>query len=317
MKAIVWTKYGSPDVLRLQEVERPEIKEDQILVKVHAASISPVDWRFRAGEFRARMFSGLIKPKLKILGFDLAGEVEEVGDKITKFKKGDQVYGGAALSSGGANAEYVALSENDVVIKPANMTCEEAAAVPVSATTALQALRDIGKIRHGQRALINGASGGVGTFAVQLAGYFGAQVTGVCSTGNLELVKSLGAEEVIDYTRDDFTKMDREYDIIFDAVGKKTFSECKNSLTRFGIFISTELSFQLLLQMIWTSKMSSKKAISMLSKESPDDLNFLKGLIEAGQLKAVIDRCYSLDQTAEAHRYAELGHAKGKVVIIV
>ena len=237
MKAIVYTKYGLPDVLELKEVEKPAIKEDEMLIKVHATSVTPMDWRFRNGKFPARLFSGLIKPKINILGVDLAGEVESVGKDVKLFKNGDQVYGGARS---GCYAEYVAMSENAVVtVKPVNMTYEEAAAVPFGAFSALHFLRDAGNIQSGQKVLINGASGGVGTFAVQLAKYFGAEVTAVCSTSNLDLVRSLGADEVIDYTKEDFTKNGQTYDIVFDAVAKNTFSNCKKSLNQKGIYVTT------------------------------------------------------------------------------
>jgi len=314
MKAIVYTKYGPPDVLELKEVEKPAIKDNEVLIKVCATTVTPMDWRFRNGKnIIARIMSGLIRPKINILGVELAGEIESVGKNVKLFKKGDQVYGGGRR--GGAHAEYICLSEKDVVIKPANMTYEEAAAVPFGAVAALQFLRDKGDIQSGQKVLINGASGGTGTFAVQLAKYFGAEVTGVCSTTNLELVQSLGADEVIDYTKEDFTKTGQTYDIIFDAVGKNSFSNCRGSLNRKGVYISTVLTLPLLLQMLWTSMIGSKKAIFMIAKPRTEDLIFLKDLIEAGKIRTVIDKCYPLSQTAEAHRYAEKGHAKGKVVI--
>ena len=313
MRAIVYTKYGPPDVLELKEVEKPTIKDNEVLIKVYATTVSSVDWRFRSGKkIIGRMMSGLIKPKRNILGVELAGEIESVGKDVKLFKKGDQVYGG---TRGGCHAEYICLSEKEVVIKPTNMTYEEAAAVPFSAGTALQFLRDKGNIQSGQKVLINGASGGIGTFAVQLAKYFGAEVTGVCSTTNLELVQSLGADKVIDYTKEDFTKNGQTYDIIFDAVGKNSFSHCKSSLNQKGIYLSTILTFPLLLQMLWTSKIGSKKAKFMKAILRTGELIFLKDLIEAGKIKTVIDRRYPLSQTAEAHRYAEKGHAKGKVVI--
>ena len=316
MKAIVYTKYGKPDVLELKEVEKPAIKENEVLIKVYATTITPMDWRFRCGKnIIARTMSGITKPKTNILGFELAGEIESVGKEVRLFKKGDQVYGGAR--SGGAHAEYTSLPEEDVVIKPANMTYDEAAAVPFSATTALQFLRDKGNIQSGQKVLINGASGGTGTFAVQLAKYFGAEVTGVCSTTNLELVQSLGADKAIDYTKEDFSKTGQTYDIIFDAVGKNSFSNCKKSLNEKGIYLSTVATLPIILQMLWTSKVGSKKAIYTMPPLRTEDLIFLRDTIEAEKVKSVIDRCYPLSQTAEAHMYAEKGHAKGKVVITV
>ena len=316
MKAIVYTKYGKPDVLELKEVEKPAIKENEVLIKVYATTITPMDWRFRCGKnIIARTMSGITKPKTNILGFELAGEIDSVGKDVRLFKKGDQVYGGAR--SGGAHAEYTSLPEEDVVIKPANMTYDEAAAVPFSATTALQFLRDKGNIQSGQKVLINGASGGTGTFAVQLAKYFGAEVTGVCSTTNLELVQSLGADKAIDYTKEDFSKTGQTYDIIFDAVGKNSFSNCKKSLNEKGIYLSTVATLPIILQMLWTSKVGSKKAIYTMPPLRTEDLIFLRDTIEAEKVKSVIDRCYPLSQTAEAHMYAEKGHAKGKVVITV
>jgi NADPH:quinone reductase-like Zn-dependent oxidoreductase len=315
MKAIIYTKYGPPDVLQLKEVAKPIPKDNEILIKVHASTVTPMDWRFReADPFFIRMYLGLIKPKRHILGVELAGEIESVGKDVKLFKKGDRVFGGS--DSGGAHAEYTCLSEKEVVIKPVNMTYEEAAAVPFGALTALQFLRK-GNIQSGQKVLNNGASGGVGTFAVQLAKYFGAEVTGVCSTTNLELVQSLGADKVIDYNQEDFTKSGQTYDIIFDAVAKGSFSRCKGSLNQKGVYLSTVLSFPLILQMFWTSKIGSKKAIFMMSAYRAEDLIFLKELVEADKMRTVIDRCYPLEQIAEAYRYAEKGHAKGKVIITI
>jgi len=313
MKAIVYTKYGPPDVLELKEVEKPAPKDNEVLIKVHASTVTPIDWRFRQGKnIIARMMSGLIKPKNNILGAELAGEIESVGKDVKLFKQGDQAYAAGQM---GAHAEYICMSEKKVAMKPANMTYEEAATVPYAAPVSLQFLRNKGGIQSGHKVLINGASGGLGTFAVQLAKYFGAEVTGVCSTTNLEMVQSLGADKVIDYTKEDFTKNGQTYDIIFDAVGKSSFSKCKSSLNRNGIYLSTVATIPLLLQMLWTSMIGSKKAIFMWAPYRIEDLIFLKGLIEAGKVKSVIDRCYPLSQTAEAHRYAEKGHAKGKVVI--
>jgi NADPH:quinone reductase-like Zn-dependent oxidoreductase len=313
MKAVVYKKYGPPDVLELKEVDKPAPKDNEVLIKIHASTVTPMDWRFRkAAPFFIRMYLGLIRPRRNILGVELAGEIELVGKDVKLFKKGDRVFGGR--DSGGAHAEYTCLSEKEVAIKPSNMTHEEAAAVPFGALTALQFLRK-GNIQSGQKVLINGASGGVGTFAVQLAKYFGAEVTGVCSTTNLELVQSLGADKVIDYTKEDFTKSGQTYDIILDAVAKNSFSRCKGSLNQKGVYLSTVLSLPLILQMLWTSRMGTKKAIFMMSQNRAEDLNFLKELIEAEKVRAVIDRRYSLSEIAEAHRYVEKGHAKGKVVI--
>jgi len=313
MKAIVCTKYGPPDVLELKEVEKPAIKDNEVLIKVYATTVSSMDWRFRQGKnIIARFMAGLTKPKNSIFGVELAGEIEYVGKDVKLFKQGDQVYG---ATRSGAHAENICMPEENVAMKPTNMTYEEAAAVPFGACVALQFLRDYGGIQSGQKVLINGASGGLGTFAVQLAKYFGTEVTGVCSTTNLELVQSLGADKVIGYTREDFTKKGQTYDIIFDAVGKSSFSQCKSSLSRNGIYLSTVATIPLLLQMLWTARIGSKKAIFTMPPLPTKDLIFLKDLIEAGKVKSVIDRCYPLELTAEAHRYAEKGHAKGKVVI--
>jgi len=313
MKAIVYTKYGPPDVLELKEVEKPAPKDDEVLIKVHASTVTSIDLRFRQGKnIIARMMSGLIKPKSNILGGELAGEIESVGKDVKLFKQGDQVYAAGQM---GAHAEYECMPEEKVAMKPTNMTYEEAAAVPFAAPVSLQFLRNKGGIQSGQKVLINGASGGLGTFAVQLAKYFGAEVTGVCSTTNLELVQSIGADRVIDYTREDFTKERQTYDIVYDAVGKSSFSKCRSSLNRNGIYLSTVATIPLLLQMLWTARIGSKKAIFMIAPYRIEDLIFIKELIEAGKVKSVIDRCYPLSDTAEAHRYVEKGHAKGKVVI--
>ncbi|MFC2060588.1 NAD(P)-dependent alcohol dehydrogenase [Chloroflexota bacterium] len=317
MKAIVYTKYGPPDVLQLKEVTKPIPKDNEILVRIHATTVTPMDWRFRDGKtLIARFMTGLLKPKAgyHILGVEFSGVVEATGkDKL--FKHGDQVYGGGPPA--GAHAEYACMPEEKVGIKPNNMTHEETAAVPFGACTALLFLRDYGHIQSGQKVLVNGASGGVGTFAVQLAKYFGSEVTGVCSTANQEMVKSLGADRIIDYTKEDFANNGQTYDIIFDAVGKRSFSQCKNSLNQKGFYLSTVATIPLLLQMLWTSKIGSKRAIFTMPKFQTEDLIFLKDTIEAGKIKTVIDRTYPLSETAEAHRYAEKGHARGKVVITV
>ncbi|MFC1945191.1 NAD(P)-dependent alcohol dehydrogenase [Chloroflexota bacterium] len=313
MKAIVYEKYGQPDVLHLKEVAKPIPKKNEVLIKVYATTVTPMDWRFRQGKNPiARMMAGPMKPNNPILGVELSGEVETAGKEVKLFKQGDHVYAGGCP---GGHAQYVCWPEDKVSIKPANMTFEEAAGVPFCGTTALYFLKELGKIQDEQKVLINGASGGVGTFAVQLAKYFGAHVTGVCSTTNLELVQSLGADKVIDYTSEDFTTNGQTHDIIFDAVGKRSFSQCKKSLNQRGIYLSTIATFPLLIQTLWTSMIGEKKAKFSMPPCTTKELNFLKDIIEAGKMKTVIDRTYPLSDTAEAHMYSENGHAKGKLVI--
>lgn len=318
MKAILATKYGSPDVLQLKEVAKPIPKDNEVLISVVAGTVTPADCAFRKGDpFVVKLIYGLVRPRLSIMGVEFAGEIEAVGKDVKLFKKGDQVFG-LSPNRFGANAEYLCLPEaKPVIIKPVNVTYEEAVGVCDGATTALTFLRDVAKLQPGQKVLINGAAGAVGVYAVQLARYFGAHVTGVCSTTKVEMVKSLGADQVIDYTKEDFTKSGQTYDIIFDAVGKSSFSRCKGVLTQKGIYISTAPSLAIVFQMLWTSKIGSKKAMFTTAglRQSKENLLFLKELVEAGRLKAVIDRCYPLEQVAEAHRYVEKGHKKGNVVI--
>ena len=317
MKAIVYEKYGPPDVLELREVDKPVIKDDEVLIKVHATTVSPLDYKFRSGEvFIARLMSGIRGPRKAILGCEAAGEIEEVGKDVSRFKPGDQVFVDLGPRLGGY-AEYLSCPERCVALKPANMSYEETATLSFGGTTALVFLRNLGKIQSGQRVLINGASGSVGTYAVQLAKHYGTHVTAVCSTSNLEMVKSLGADEVIDYTQDDFTQNGQTYDIIFDAVAKRTFGQCKGSLNAGGIYLATVITWGLIFRMLWTKMIGSKKAKFGIQSAKPGDLDFLKDMAEAGELRAVIDRTYPLAEVAEAHTYAELGHAKGKVVITV
>jgi NADPH:quinone reductase-like Zn-dependent oxidoreductase len=326
MKAIVYTKYGPPEVLLLKEVEKPTPKDDEVLIKVYATTVTSGDCRMRGLNVPAwmwlfaRLWLGLIRPKNPILGVDLAGEIEAVGKDVKRFKVGDQVFGSAYNGSGtsGTYTEYLCLPEDAVLAtKPANMTYEEAAAVFFGAHTALHFLRK-GNILKGQKVLIYGASGSLGTYAVQLAKHFGAEVTGVCSTANLELVKSLGADSVIDYTKEDFAKSGETYDIIFDTVGKSSFSGSMRSLKKDGYYLrAVNLTLTSIAQGLWASITSSKKVIGGVAGESTEDLIFLKELIEAGKIKPVIDRTYPLEQAAEAHRYVDKGHKKGNVVITV
>jgi NADPH:quinone reductase-like Zn-dependent oxidoreductase len=316
MKAIVYTKFGPPDVLQLREVEKPTPKANEVLIKIVATTVVKEDPDMRASPG----FNGFLKPRNPILGQELAGEIESIGRDVTRFKPGDQVFG---MDMFGAYAEYKCMPENGALaIKPANLSYEQAASVPNGALTALPFLRDKGKIQSGQTLLIYGASGSVGAAAVQLAMYYGAKVTGVCSTANLEWVKSLGADQVIDYTREDFTENGQTYDIIFDTVGKCSFSKCKDSLTDEGIYLTTVPTLVIMLNALWPAKSGSKKVKFVAAglrpaSEKVKDLVFLTGLIEAGKMKAVIDKCYPLEQVAEAHRYVEKGHKKGNVVITV
>lgn len=321
MKAIVCTKYGPPEVLQIKEVEKPKIKDDEVLIKIHATTVTAGDVKLRSSDFPfmywlpSRIMFGLTKPKNKIIGCELAGEIVTVGKNVRNFKTGDQVFGYSGFTFG-ANAEYISLHEEGVLAKkPINMSFEQAAAVPVGALTALHFLRK-SIIQNGQKVLIYGASGSVGTYAIQLAKYFGTEVTALCSTSNLELVRALGANEVIDYTNEDIAKSKKTYDIIFDTVGKSSFSNCKRLLNKDGVYLlSAVWKLSVYFQAIWSNLISNKKAILGVANMNYEDLYYIKALIEADKLKAVIDRNYSLDQIVEAHRYVEKGHKKGNVVI--
>ncbi len=328
MKAIVFTEYGPPDFLQLKEVDKPTPKDNEIMIRVYATTVSFGDLSVRNFRnisprkftmplplwFSGKLLVGFRKPRIKILGSDFAGEIETVGKDVKLFKKGDQVFGYRGISMG-TNAEYLCMPEDGcVAIKPVNMTYEEAAAVPYG-IIALNILRKV-NIQSGQKILINGASGGIGSIAVQLAKYSGAEVTGVCGTPRLELVKSLGADKVIDYTQEDFTKSGETYDIVFDILGKSSFSRVKHSLKQNGRYLLASFKMKPLFQMLWTKIMGSKKVIcAFVVKEKSEDLIYLKELAEAGKIKSVIDRLYPLEQTAEAHRYLESGLKKGYVVI--
>ena len=320
MKAIVYEKYGSPDVLQLKEVEKPTLKDNEVLIKVHAASVNAADWHLLTADiFLIRLMGGgLLKPKYTRLGADVAGRVEAVGGNVKQFQPGDEVFG--EVSHGGF-AEYVCAPESRLALKPANLSFEEAAAVPMAALTALQGLRDEGQIHPGQKVLINGASGGVGTFAVQIAKSFGAEVTAVCSPRNLDQAFSIGADHVIDYTKEDFTQNGQQYDLILAANGYHSLSAYKRALTPRGIYVmaggSMAQIFQAMLMGSWMSETGGKKMGGVSAKIDQKDLGLIKELIEAGKVKPVIDKRYSLNEVPEALRYLGAGHARGKVVISV
>jgi NADPH:quinone reductase-like Zn-dependent oxidoreductase len=322
MKAIVYERYGSPSVLELREVEKPNVKDNEVLVRVYATTVTSADSRLRrlavplGFGLLSRVFLGIRGPRKTILGLELTGDVERVGKDVTLFKEGDQVFG--SRDKWGCHAEYVALPEDGVIAtKPSNMTYGEAAAVPFGALSSLVFLRDFGKIQSGQQVLINGASGGLGTFAVQLAKYYGAEVTGVCSASNVELVKSLGADKVIDYTEEDFSTGTETYDIVFDTVGTVSLSRCKSSLKQNGRCLLAVAGLPQLLHMLWMSTIGSKKAVGGVAVFKKKDLVFVKELIVAGKMRSVIDRRYPLEHTAKAHSYVDEGHKKGSVVITV
>jgi NADPH:quinone reductase-like Zn-dependent oxidoreductase len=330
MKAIIYTEYGSPEVLHLAEVAKPAPKDNEVLIRIHATPVNFGD--LLARDFKSvtprkfnmpallwlpvRLAFGFTKPKKNILGSEFAGEVEAVGAAVTRFKPGDQVFGYRGQSMG-AYAEYLCMPEDGVLsIKPTNMTYEEAAAVPYGALTALSLLHKV-NLQPGQKALINGASGGIGSAAVQLTKYFGAEVTGVCGTRRVSFVKALGADKVIDYNKEDFTRNGETYDLIFDILGKSSLARGKRSLKPNGRYLFASFKMNHLVQMLWTKIAGGRKVICALSSEKAEDLMFIKELIEAGKFKSIIDKCYPLAQTAEAHRYVETGHRKGSVVVTI
>lgn len=330
MKAIVCTQYGPPEVLQLKEVSKPTPKDNEVLIRVRATSVNFGD--LMARDFKAvspRKFNmpfvlwllskislGVNQPNITILGSEFAGEVEAVGKAVIRFKPGDAVFGYPGVSFG-AYAEYLCMPEDGVMaIKPGNLTYEEAAVIPYGAIMALNLLRKV-NIQPGQKVLVNGASGGIGSAAVQIARHFGAEVTGVCSASRLEFVKSLGADQVIDYTQEDFTQNGKTYDLIFDILGKGSFARCKNSLKPNGTLLFASFKMKQLFQMLWTSKTGGRKVICAIAPGSVEDLNSIKELVEAGKIKALIDRCYPMEQAAEAHKFVEEGRKKGNVVITI
>jgi len=317
MKAIVYARYGPPEVLQLREIEKPVPKLNEILIKIHASTVTSGDSRLRrADPFLVRLFNGFNAPKkITVLGNEISGEIEAVGKEVKLFKSGDAVFGQTGLSLGG-NAEYICLPENgSLAIKPASITHEEAASVPFGGSTSLHFLRK-GNIAGGQKVLIYGASGSLGTAAIQMAKYFGAEVTGVCGTSNLELVKSLGADKVIDYTKEDFSKRGDTYDIIFDTVGKSPFADCIKSLNKKGVYLrAVHMTLPPVIRGLLVSLFSAKKVIGGIATERKENIQFLKELIESGKFRPVIDRVFPFEKTAEAHRYVDAGHKKGNVVI--
>ena len=321
MKAVVYTKYGPPDVLEVIETDKPIPGDAEVLVKIRAAALNPLDWHFMRGDpYLFRAMSGLRKPKDVRLGRDFSGVVETVGANVTEFRPGDNVFG----ATDGAFAEYACIKEKDLAVKPANITFEQAAAVPIAGLTALQALRDKGNVRPGQTVLINGAAGGVGTFAVQIAKAFGAEVAGVCSTKNVDMVRGIGADAVVDYTKDDFTKSGNHYDVIIDCVGNHTLSEFRQAMSPQGIYVPVGGSVDpwmlgffadLFKTLVMSRFISQTVVVFFIAKVSKDDLRVLSELIETGKVTPVIDKQYPLDDVADAIRYLETGHARGKVVL--
>lgn len=319
MKAIVYHNYGSPDVLTCEDVEQPTPGDDEVLIRIRAAAANPMDYHLMSGAYIIRPLTGLRKPRRIRPGADLAGEIEAVGRKVTAFQPGDEVFG----ASRGSFADYVCARADRLALKPTNLTFEQAAAVPVAGLTALQGLRDKGRIQPGQKVLINGAAGGVGTFAVQIAKSFGAAVTGVCSTSNVDLVRSIGADQVIDYTRDDFTRSAERYDLIFDCVGNHPLSACRRVMTPGGTYVAVGVRpggrwigpLPHLLKVLVLSRFVSQNVVFFVARVNKEDLVALKQLIEANKVTPVVDRRYPLSEAREAIRYLEEGHARGKVVI--
>ncbi len=322
MKAIVYTKYGPPDVLQLKEVEKPSPKEDEVLIKINAAAINQGDYYSLTGKpFMVHLTDGLFKPKDKILGMDVAGRIEAVGRNVKQFQSSDEVFGDISWHAKGAFAEYVSVPENLLALKPPNISFEDAASVPVAAVVALQGIRDTGQIQPGQKVLINGASGGVGTFAVQIAKYYGAEVTAVCSTGKMDLVRSIGADHAIDYTQEDFTQNGKHYDLILGVNGSHPLSDIKRALSPEGTYVCIGGPISHIFKTLLLGPLMSKKEVKQLrnatAQHSQKDLVVVKELLEAGKVVPVIDRRYKLSEAAEAFRYFGGGHAKGKVVITV
>ena len=323
MKAMICTQYGPAEVLQLAEVEKPAPKAAEVLVRINATSVTSGDCRIRGLNvptgfgILVRLTFGFRRPRKAVLGMNLAGVIESVGDSVNVFKVGDQVFGTSGMNLG-AYAEYICLPENSVLaIKPKNMSDEQAAALPFGTLSALSFLRDKGKIESGQNVLIYGASGSVGSAAVQLARYFGATVTAVCSAANVEMVKELGAQRLIDYNKEDFTQLGEQYDIVFDTVGKTPFAKTLQTLKPNGRYLLAVAGLPLQIRALWTSLIGNKKVIAGVAGETKADLEFLKALFEAGKLKPVIDRCYAFEQIPEAHQYVDSGHKKGNVVIMM
>ncbi len=317
MKAIELTKYGAPEFLQMIEVEKPSPKDNEILIKIHASSVSSGDARMRrADPFIIRLIFGFKRPRKSVLGVVLAGEIEAIGKSVSKYKIGDQVFGSSGMNFG-AHAEYVSVPEDAVLaLKPGNMTYEEAASIPFGATASMHFLR-IANIQQGQKVLIYGASGALGTMAVQLAKNYGAEITAVCSTANVELMKSLGADHVIDYTQEDFTRNGEKYDVVFDTIGKSPLRKALNSLSTNGHLLLASASIGTMIGGSIKSMFINKKIVSGVIKETIEDMNFFKQEIEKGSLKAVIDRTYPLEQIAKAHAYVDKGHKKGNVIIAI